>query len=146
VGIEDGATAKRHAFDRKILFIGDSITQGWNSVYDTMSYAYQTSEKLNADSIIQGTGGAMYNVKTFDKVECFNPDIVIIAYGTNDSNHVNTLEELGNNCREYLVQVKKAYVDSERKRHDVSKRGKKCDRDKSSHTESVFFLHKKILH
>ena len=112
VEIEDGATAKRHVFDRKILFIGDSITQGWNSVYDTMSYAYQTSEKLNADSIIQGTGGAMYNVKTFDKVEGYNPDIVIVAYGTNDSNHVNTLEELKKNCMDYLVEVKKAYSSS----------------------------------
>jgi len=112
VEIEDGAIAKRHAFDKKILFIGDSITQGWNSVYDTMSYAYQTSEKLNAESIIQGTGGAMYNVNTFDKVEGFNPDIVIVAYGTNDSNHVNTLEELAKNCRDYLVEVKKAYSTS----------------------------------
>ncbi len=109
VEIEDGAIVKRHVFDMKILFIGDSITQGWNSVYDTMSYAYQTSEKLNADSIIQGTGGAMYNVKTFDKVEGFTPDIVIVAYGTNDSNHIDTLEELGNNSRDYLVEVKKAY-------------------------------------
>ena len=56
--LSDGAVATRHKFDTKILFIGDSITQGWNAGVDTLSYAYRTSFALNAESIIQGVGGA----------------------------------------------------------------------------------------
>ena len=38
VELADGATLTRHKFDRKFLFIGDSITQGWKSELDTQAY------------------------------------------------------------------------------------------------------------
>ena len=31
VEIDDGAIIEQHEFDHKILFVGDSITQGWDS-------------------------------------------------------------------------------------------------------------------
>ena len=55
--LDDGSTIVPHTFDRKILFIGDSITQGWQSSYDTASYAWRVSNYFNADSVIQGIGG-----------------------------------------------------------------------------------------
>ena len=64
VEIADNSFCERHRFDRKILFLGDSITQGWNSKYDSMSYAYLVSDNLNADSIIQGIGGAVFAPST----------------------------------------------------------------------------------
>ena len=64
VEIADNSFCERHRFDRKILFLGDSITQGWNCKYDSMSYAYLVSDSLNADSIIQGIGGAVFAPST----------------------------------------------------------------------------------
>ena len=109
--IADGAYVKPHTFDRKILFVGDSITQGYNSVYDTSSYAYQVSEYLNADSVIQGIGGAVFAPKTVLPTG-YQPDIVFIAFGTNDFVCLQTLEELEQNAREYIQKIQAIYVEA----------------------------------
>lgn len=100
IELSNGATLKRHKFDRKLLFIGDSITQGWNTAIDTLSYAYLVSDALNAESVIQGTGGACFNAATLDKMD-FTPDCVVIAYGTNDSNR-----DKSEDCREVAADCK----------------------------------------
>lgn len=110
VEIDDGAYAKAHKYDRKILFIGDSITQGWNSKYDTMSYAWQTTLALNAESVINGVGGGFYDPTTFEKTD-FDPDTVVIAYGTNDFGHYKNYEDLTKNTKEFLDLIKSAYGD-----------------------------------
>lgn len=112
VELSDGATATRHKFDKKVLFIGDSITQGWNSGIDTLSYAYRTSFSLNFDSIIQGVGGAYFHASTFAD-SGFAPDTVIVAYGTNDVNHFKTKDEMVEQLRLYLEKVKETYKKSE---------------------------------
>lgn len=106
VEIEDNATITPHKFDCKILFIGDSITQGWESTWDSLSYAYHVSRFFNAESVIQGIGGAFYHATTFDEAIKFDPDIVIVAYGTNDWGHGHaTLESGRAHCRKYLDQL-----------------------------------------
>ena len=111
VELSDGASVTRHKFDRKILFIGDSITQGWNAGIDTLSYAYRTSFALNAESIIQGVGGAYYHASTFAD-SGFDPEAVIVAYGTNDVHHFKTKEDMTEQLRLYLGKVKETYKKS----------------------------------
>jgi len=111
VELSDGANAVRHQFDKKVLFIGDSITQGWNSGIDTLSYAYRTSFALNYDSVIQGVGGAYYHASTFAD-SGFEPDVVIVAYGTNDVNHFKTQGEMIEQLRLYFGKVKETYASS----------------------------------
>lgn len=111
VELSNGANAVRHQFDKKALFIGDSITQGWNSGIDTLSYAYRTSFALNFDSVIQGVGGAYYHASTFAD-SGFEPDVVIVSYGTNDVNHFKTQGEMIEQLRSYLGKVKETYASS----------------------------------
>ncbi len=92
VELDDGATLTPHTFDRRMLFIGDSITQGWQSHYDTAAYTWRVSNFFNADSVIQGVGGAYYHPSTFDVID-YDPDIVLVAYGTNDFGKNITLAE-----------------------------------------------------
>lgn len=108
VELPDGAHLTPHQYDRKLLFIGDSITQGWNSGFDSTSYAWRVTRKLNADSVINGIGGAYYLADSFDSID-FDPDTVIVAYGTNDYGHFSTQEELRNECAGFLDQIKDAY-------------------------------------
>ncbi len=108
LSIEDGAYLKPHTYDWKLLFIGDSITQGWNSKYDCLSYAYQTSFYFNAESVIQGVGGGRFLPQTFAKAD-FDPDAVIMAYGTNDFSDCPTAEEAMSQAEEYMTLVKQAY-------------------------------------
>ncbi|MBQ9784596.1 MAG: SGNH/GDSL hydrolase family protein [Clostridia bacterium] len=104
VELADGATLTPHKFDCKMLFIGDSITQGWNSKLNTLSFAYLTSDHFNAESVIQGVGGACYNATTLAPME-FAPDVIVVAYGTNDSNRCRTLSEIEQNCSDYLEKL-----------------------------------------
>lgn len=102
VELEDGATITPHDFDRRMLFIGDSITQGWESTWDSLSYANQVSRFFNANSVIQGIGGGVFHATTFDDEIPFDPDAVVVAYGTNDWHWFRTLEEGREQCRRYL--------------------------------------------
>ena len=108
--LSDGATVEKPEYNRKILFIGDSITQGWNSQYDSLSYAYRVSEFFNAESVINGIGGSYFSKDTFDVAD-FEPSDVIIAYGCNDFKHYKTQDERILHARQFLTLVKEAYCD-----------------------------------
>jgi lysophospholipase L1-like esterase len=108
VELDDGATVVPHRFDAKILFIGDSITQGWQSMTDTYSYAYRVSSFFNAESVIQGIGGAYFNENSFDSLP-FDPDTVIVAYGTNDFGHYKTQDDMRAHVRAHLALIAKEY-------------------------------------
>lgn len=108
VELDDGATLVPHSFDTKMLFIGDSITQGWQSMTDTYSYAYRVSSFFNAESVIQGIGGAYFNENSFDSLP-FDPDTVIVAYGTNDFGHYKTQDEMRGHVRAHLALIAKEY-------------------------------------
>ena len=109
VELDDGATLVPHGFDTKMLFIGDSITQGWQSMTDTYSYAYRVSSFFNAESVIQGIGGAYFNENSFDSLP-FDPDTVIVAYGTNDFGHYKTQDEMRSHVRVHLTLIAKEYA------------------------------------
>ena len=108
VELEDGATVLPHTFDRKMLFIGDSITQGWNSGYDSLSYAWRTTILLNAESVIHGVGGGYFHKDIFDSID-FDPDIVIIAFGTNDFGYYKTIDALKKNASDFLSAIAEEY-------------------------------------
>lgn len=108
IEIADGAYCERHRFDRKFLFLGDSITQGWNTKYDSMSYAYLVGEAFNADSIIQGIGGAIFAPSTVLPMD-FDPDTVVVAYGTNDWGYYSDYETYRRAVHDTLANVKSLY-------------------------------------
>ncbi len=109
--VADGSIVNSTKFDKKFLFMGDSITQGYNAKYDCLSYAYLISEHFNAESIIQGVGGSCFSPTTVMDIN-FKPNVVFVAYGTNDYGCLPSLEKLKNNCLEYLTKVKKVYGDA----------------------------------
>ena len=109
VELDDGATLTPHQFDRRILFIGDSITQGWDARYDSLSYAHRVSRFFNADSVIHGVGGGYFHETIFDSIP-FDPDTVVIALGTNDFGHYKTQEEMRYQTAAFLSSVAKEYA------------------------------------
>ena len=111
LAIDEGAYAVRHEFKAKFLMIGDSITQGWESKYDSLSYANRVSRFFDAESIVQGRGGSYFKADTFEKLPGFEPDVVTLAYGVNDFAHYKTLCEMQTQLCAYLDKVKAAYGD-----------------------------------
>lgn len=107
--ISDGATVTPHKYDTKFLFLGDSITQGWNSGKDGLCYAWRTAQFFNADCIIHGVGGGFFDPSIFEAPAGFDPDRVFIAFGTNDFNKYKTLDEMQLRAGQYLDLVVGAY-------------------------------------
>ncbi len=111
VELDDGALIEPCKYDRKILFMGDSITQGWNSRWDSLSYAWNVTRIFDADSIIQGIGGATFCADTFDMDITYDADIVVIAYGTNDWSFCGDFDDIRKRCSAFLERVAKRYED-----------------------------------
>ena len=111
VSLDDGAYVKRHEFSIRFLMIGDSITQGWDSRFDSLSYANRVSRFFNAESIVQGRGGSYFKEESFEKLPNFDPDVVTVAYGVNDFHHYKTLSEMKEHLCASLDKLKAAYGD-----------------------------------
>ena len=93
------------------MFFGDSITQGWDSEFDSLSYAQTVSRYFDADSIIQGIGSATFRPSTFDENLNYDADIVIVANGKNDWPCHKDIEKARRLCSEFLDCVTNKYID-----------------------------------
>ena len=83
------AAVKRAVKNEKVLWLGDSITQGYGPLRSSCTYVSVANRLLNYDIINQGIGGYVYDKKSLMKMDGYTPDKIIVALGTNqygDSN------------------------------------------------------------
>ena len=84
LSLSDGATFKPVERKMKLLAFGDSITQGYDARFSSQSYANLLADKLGAEIVNMGIGGEVFRPELVDAEMNYTPDIVTIAYGTND--------------------------------------------------------------
>ena len=66
-----------------VLWLGDSITQGYGPLRSAMTYVSVANRLLNYDIVNQGIGGYIYDKNSLMKMEGYTPDKIIVALGTN---------------------------------------------------------------
>ena len=69
--------------NEKVLWLGDSITQGFGPLRSAQTYVSVANRLLNYDIINQGIGGYVYDKNSLMKMEGWTPDKIIVALGTN---------------------------------------------------------------
>ena len=69
--------------NEKVLWLGDSITQGYGPLRSAQTYVSVANRLLNYDIINQGIGGYIYDKKSLMKMDGYTPDKIIVALGTN---------------------------------------------------------------
>ncbi len=84
LALSDGATFAPVKKELKLLSFGDSITQGYDAKYASQSYANLLADKLGAELVNMGIGGEIFRPELVDAEMNYQPDIVTVAYGTND--------------------------------------------------------------
>lgn len=67
----------------KVLWLGDSITQGYGPLRSACTYVSVANRLLGYDIINQGIGGYVYDMNSLMKMEGYMPDKIIVALGTN---------------------------------------------------------------
>lgn len=80
---EIDSKAERPVKDEKVLWLGDSITQGFGPLRSAQTYVSVANRLLNYDIINQGIGGYVYDKKSLLKMPDYTPDKIIVALGTN---------------------------------------------------------------
>ncbi|MBQ5311306.1 MAG: SGNH/GDSL hydrolase family protein [Oscillospiraceae bacterium] len=81
--------------NEKVLWLGDSITQGYGPLRSAQTYVSVANRLLNFDIINQGIGGYVYDKNSLMKMEGYDPDRIIVALGTNQygSETMDAVEE-----------------------------------------------------
>lgn len=79
----------------KVLWLGDSITQGYGPLRSAQTYVSVANRLLNYDVINQGIGGYIYDPKVLLKMEGYMPKKIIVALGTNQygTESMDSIEE-----------------------------------------------------
>ena len=71
---EIDSKAERPVKNEKVLWLGDSITQGFGPLRSAQTYVSVANRLLNYDIINQGIGGYVYDKKSLLKMPDYTPD------------------------------------------------------------------------
>lgn len=104
--IDKDAYIEKIQKERKFMFFGDSITQGYISEFPSLSYANLIGNKFDAEIMNQAIGGEFFDVTHLDDTLEFTPDVIFIAYGTNDW---NSEKDITKNATEYFDKLTMLY-------------------------------------
>ena len=106
--LSDGAIFKPVEKKVKLLAFGDSITQGYDAKFSSQSYANLLADKLGAELVNMGIGGEVFRPELVDAEMNYTPDIVTVAYGTNDWSGQER-ERTEKASTEFYANVRKAF-------------------------------------
>ena len=97
-------------YTRTMICFGDSITQGYDAVHPSLTYANRLAHALDAKMLNKGIGGDVFHPEMIDDVH-LAPDIVTVAYGTNDWSH-SDLSTFLQNAEAFLAKTRTTYPDA----------------------------------
>lgn len=113
VHLTDGADVRAVKKRAKVLALGDSITQGYVAKFPSLTYASQLSGSLDLEIVNQGIGGFCFNENAIDDTIVFyRPDLIMIAYGTNDYTRYNLAEDFRMNVSKYMEKLVGLFPDT----------------------------------
>ena len=94
-----------------LLMLGDSITQGYDAMIPENAYAIKIAELFDAEARNKGIAGEQFFAKLTLEKEDFSPDIITVAYGTNDWRH-GTKTRFKRECKGFFYNLRNSYPDT----------------------------------
>ena len=93
---------------KQLLCFGDSISHGYDVLFPSNKYLTKLADLLDAEEHNKAIGGEIYFPDLAKTKEDFEPDFIIVEYGSNDWNRC-TQEALAQNSRAFLCNVSQNY-------------------------------------
>lgn len=99
--------------EKSLLSVGDSITQGMNALHPSSAYPVQLARYLGMNLLNQGVGGYIFNKDSLDANLGYQPDIITIAYGTNDWGKYTNPDDFTGSVEGYMNKITEIYPKAE---------------------------------
>lgn len=109
--VEDGAQLTPVVPGKKLLAFGDSITHGYDALHPSGKYISRLARYLDAQEFNKAIGGEVFYPPLALERESFTPDLITVAYGTNDW-RMKTARELEEDCRGFYTNLRNTYPDT----------------------------------
>lgn len=106
--LSDGATFTPVRPGKKIITYGDSITQGYDALFQFSRYGRFISEYFGAEEVCKAIGGEIFCPHLSKEKDGFEPYFITVAYGTNDWSNCKK-EEFEQNCEEFFANLIENY-------------------------------------
>ncbi len=106
--LDEGAKLIPVTKDCKLLIFGDSITQGYCAEQPERAYAVQLAKFMNAEARNKAIGAEHFYPPLACLKDDFEPDVITVAYGTNDWSH-HTKEEFEETCTKFYHNLRATY-------------------------------------
>ena len=111
ITVSDDAFLEPVKTAKKALVFGDSITQGYDAAYTSNSYVSRLFRYLNIEEYNKAIGGEVFWPTLASTKEPFKPDLITVAYGTNDWSKSKSREEFQSNCKGFFENLYRTYPD-----------------------------------
>lgn len=108
IALDDDAFIQPIKPSKKILCFGDSITQGYDSLYPSSKYISRIANMLDAEEFNKAIGGEVFFAELAATQEDFQPDYITVAYGTNNWDR-RTREEFLCNYKKFFFNLHNNY-------------------------------------
>ncbi len=111
LSLDDGAYFTPLKKNRSLLAFGDSITHGYDSLYTSAGYVQKLADRIGAELYNKAIGGEVFCPDLAKLKDEFTPDLITVAYGTNDFSH-KTKQEFRENCKNFYENLRKLYPET----------------------------------
>ena len=108
--LSEGASLAPVKKTRKLLAYGDSITQGYDAQKPENAYIVRLAQWLKAELICKAIGGERFCPKLVQLCEVTDPDIITVAYGSNDWS-LSERDEFLNDSKEFFRILADRFAD-----------------------------------
>lgn len=109
VELADGAMIQPIRPEKRMLMFGDSITQGWDAMDPRSRYAARLAGFLGMEEINKAIGGEMFFPELALTRDPLTPDLISVAYGSNDFAHQGNETLFRQNCRAFYHNLRQTY-------------------------------------
>ena len=107
--ITEGAEVTPLLKKRKLLFLGDSITQGYHAEHPSKAFPGQIAWRTDSDLMNLGIGGARFDPRSLDESLVYPVDHIFVSYGTNDWRHSECSEEFHTYPGAFMRKLRSMY-------------------------------------